>query len=397
MSSTRQLFLQHVAQTSDFPIALEIERAQGNYLFDANGKQYLDLISGISVASLGHSHPHIVEAIQKQAATNLHLMVYGEYVIGPQVKLATALSKHLPGHLSSVYFVNSGSEAIEGAMKLAKRYTGRTKIVSFKNSYHGSSQGALSLGGDENMRNAFRPLLPGMVRLDYNRVDQLHEIDTETAAVIIEPVQAEAGVMIPDKNYLQQVKQACEKAGALLIFDEIQTGYGRLGKLFALEYFDVSPDVLVLGKAFGGGMPLGAFVSSASIMQCLRNDPVLGHITTFGGHPVCCAASLAALEIITSSGLMQEVEKKSELFKSLLPAGGKIKAVRGAGLMLAVQLESFEAVQEVMRYCLEHGVIVDWFLYNSSAIRISAPLTITEEEIRRACEVLSKGIERLSV
>lgn len=392
MSSTRQLFLQHVAQTSDFPMSLEIQRAEGNYLYDIEGKKYLDLISGISVASLGHSHPQVVEAVKKQAETNMHLMVYGEYVIGPQVELATTLAQYLPPSLSSVYFVNSGSEAVEGAVKLAKRFTGGTEIVSFKNSYHGSSHGALSLGGDEDMRNAFRPLLPGMVRLDYNCPEQLTAIDKHTAAVIIEPVQAEAGVVVPQAGFLQQVRERCTQTGTLLIFDEIQTGYGRLGKLFALEKYGVIPDILVLGKAFGGGMPLGAFVSSIEIMTCLRNDPVLGHITTFGGHPVCCAASLAALRVITGGALMQEVEQKSTLFKQLLSGHSHVKEVRGEGLMLALQLASFEAVQQVIGRCLEKGVIVDWFLYNNSAVRISAPLTITEEEIRTACAVITGAL-----
>lgn len=393
MSSSRELFLKHLAQTSDFPLCLEIERAEGNYLCARDGKKYLDLISGISVSSLGHSHPEIVAAVQKQAATNMHLMVYGEYIISPQVELATLLCKYLPASLSSVYFVNSGTEATEGALKLAKRFTGRTNIVSFKHSYHGATHGSLSLGGSEEMRNAFRPLLPDITRIDYNNVEQLNAIDENTAAVIIEPIQAEAGVIVPEAGYLQKVRERCTKVGALMILDEIQTGYGRLGKLFAMEYFDVMPDIVLLAKGFGGGMPLGAFVSSEKIMGSLRNDPVLGHITTFGGHPVCCAASLAALKVLTSGELMQQVPEKSGLFKQLLSGSKKIKAIRGEGLMLALPLNDFDQVQKVITRCLEKGLIVDWFLYNNSSIRISAPLTITTAEIELACQVMLEAIE----
>lgn len=393
MSSIRQLFLKHLAQTSDFPMALEIERGEGNYLIDKNGKKYLDLISGISVSNLGHSNPIIVEAVKKQAETNMHVMVYGEYVIGPQVELATELAKYLPKNLSSVYFVNSGSEAIEGAMKLVKRFNGRTKLVSFHNSYHGSSHGALSLGGNESMRNAFRPLVPEIVRLNYNELESLNAIDNSTAAVFVEPVQAEAGVIFPENNFLGKLRERCNEVGALLVFDEIQTGYGRLGKLFALEYFNVIPDVLVLAKGFGGGMPLGAFIASEEIMSCLKNDPVLGHITTFGGHPVSCAASLAALKLIGETNLLEEVEAKGNLFKKLLSEIKGHNGVRGNGLMLAIQLNNFDQVQQVIAKCLEQGLIVDWFLYNDSSIRIAAPLTITELEIKHACSILKKSIE----
>jgi acetylornithine/N-succinyldiaminopimelate aminotransferase len=390
MSTTRQLFLKHIAQTSDFPMGLEIARGEGNYLIDVNGKKYLDLISGIAVSNLGHSNPAIVNAVIEQAKSNMHTMVYGEYVLGPQVNLATKLTSLLPSNLSAVYFVNSGSEAVEGALKLAKRYTGRSKIISFKNSYHGSTHGALSLGGDEEMRNAFRPLLPGMMRLDYNNIDQLNNIDASTAAVIIEPIQAEAGMILPTKGYLGKVRELCTEHKVLLIFDEIQTGFGRTGKLFAFEKYNVIPDVLLLGKAFGGGMPLGAFISSNEIMGTLRNDPVLGHITTFGGHPVSCAASLAALNILCETSLVKDVYEKGKLFTSLLNSNRKIKAVRGTGLMFAVQLKDFDEVQSVIKQCLERGIILDWFLYNNSSVRIAPPLTITEEEIRMVCVILNE-------
>jgi len=392
MSSTRQLFLQHVAQTSDFPMALEIERGEGNYLIDVHGKKYLDLISGIAVSNLGHSNPAIVHAVVEQAKTNMHTMVYGEYVLGPQVRLATKLTSLLPFNLSSVYFVNSGSEAVEGALKLVKRYTGKSKIISFNNSYHGSSHGALSLGGSEEMRNAFRPLLPEIMRIDYNNFDQLTNIDGSTAAVIMEPVQAEAGMILPAIKYVEKVRELCTKNNVLLIFDEIQTGFGRTGKLFAFEKFKVVPDVLLLGKAFGGGMPLGAFISSNEIMGTLKNDPVLGHITTFGGHPVSCAASLAALTILCETNLIREVDEKSKLFVKHLSTNKKIGEVRGEGLMLAIQLNDFEQVQSVIKKCLEKGIILDWFLYNNSSIRIAPPLTITEDEIRMVCGILNEII-----
>lgn len=392
MSSTRQLFLQHVAQTSDFPMALEIERGQGNYLIDVNGKKYLDLISGIAVSNLGHSNPAIVNAVIDQVKTNMHTMVYGEYVLGPQVRLASALANILPDSLSSVYFVNSGSEAVEGAIKLVKRFTGRSKIVSFNNSYHGSTQGALSLGGSEEMRNAFRPLIPDIARIDFNDEKQLACIDANTAAVIIEPIQAEAGVVLPNENFLKNVREQCTKHGALLIFDEIQTGFGRTGNIFAFQKFNVVPDILLLGKALGGGMPLGAFISSASIMGSLRNDPVLGHITTFGGHPVSCAASLAALDYLRNSDLIKSAEAKGKLFVQLLSGNKKIKAIRGTGLLMALQLNDFDQVQAVIKKGLEKGIITDWFLYNNSCIRIAPPLTITEEEIRMVCESLNEII-----
>ncbi|HLP10336.1 MAG TPA: aspartate aminotransferase family protein [Flavobacteriales bacterium] len=392
MSSNRELFLKHVAQTSDFPMALEITHGDEHFLFDVNGKKYLDLISGISVSNFGHANHSIVYAVKRQAENNMHAMVYGEYVLSPQVELAKRLAKHLPANLSSVFFVNSGSEAVEGAIKLVRRYTGRTKIISFNNSYHGATTGAMALGGGEEMRNSFRPIMPDIVRIDYNKPELLDCIDEHTAAVFMEPVQAEAGCIVPDKAYLEKVRDLCTQHGALLVFDEIQTGYGRCGKLYALHHFNVIPDVLLTAKAFGAGMPLGAFISSPQIMSCLKTNPVLGHITTFGGHPVSCAASIAGLTLLTETELVYRVKSKGKLFTDLLSANKKIKEVRGLGLLLAIQLNDFDHVQKVIHAALEKGIIVDWFLYNNSCVRIAPPLTITENEIKEACEKLNSII-----
>ncbi len=391
MSSQRELFFRHVAQTSDFPMALEISHGSGNYLVDVNGKKYIDFISGISVSNLGHNHPKIVAAIKNQVNKNLHTMVYGEYINAPQVQLASELAKHLPVNLNSVYFVNSGSEAVEGAMKLAKRFTGRKKIISFLHSYHGSTQGALSLGGNENMRNAFEPLLDGMIRMRYNCFEDLDNIDSTIAAVFVEPIQAEAGVILPEIGYLQKLRECCSRYNVLLIFDEIQTGYGRLGKLFAIDEFSIIPDVLLLAKGFGGGMPLGAFISSKEIMNSFTNNPVLGHISTFGGNPVCCAASLAMLREITQTNLLSELRNKSELIRSRINSNN-IMAIRNKGLMFAVQLKNFETVQRTIQTALNKGLIVDWFLYNNSAIRLAPPLTITEIEIEKAIQILNESL-----
>jgi len=387
MSTNRQLFFEHIALTSDFPLGLEISHAEGNYLVDANGKKYLDLISGISVSNLGHGNEKIKAAVIDQVNKNMHLMVYGEYIQSPQVKLAEKLTSLLPPSLNSVYFVNSGSEAVEGALKLAKRFTGRTEIISFKNAYHGSTHGALSIIGDEEYKNSFRPLLPDVRQIRFNVMDDLQQISEKTACVIIEPIQGEAGIRVADENYLKNLRKICSEKNVLLIFDEIQSGYGRTGKLFAFEHYGITPDILLLAKGMGGGMPLGAFISSEEIMSSLRNNPVLGHITTFGGHPVCCAASHAALDEIISSGLMNEIPAKEKLFRSML-VHKNIKEVRSKGLMIAVELESFEKVQEVMGGCIEKGVITDWFLFSNNSLRIAPPLTVTEEEIRFACGVL---------
>jgi acetylornithine/N-succinyldiaminopimelate aminotransferase len=387
----RSLFLQHVAQTSTAPLALEIVKAAGCVLSDVNGKTYIDLIGGISVANVGHRHPAVVQAIKEQLDEYLHVMVYGEFVQSPQVQYAKLLTEHLPSTLNSVYFTNSGAEAVEGAMKLAKRVTGRTEIIAFQNSYHGSTQGALSIIGDEYWRNAFRPLLPGVHHAQYNSEDVFQLITENTACVIAETVQAEAGIIAPEKGWLQQLRQRCTETGTVLILDEIQAGFGRTGKLWGFEHFDIIPDILLLGKALGGGMPLGAFIADRKLMSALTDNPVLGHITTFGGHPVCCAAGKAAMEVLFDEGMMTAVKEKENLFKSLL-VHNKIKSINSFGLWMAVEFESFEVCKKVIDHCIENGVLTDWFLFASNCLRISPPLTISEEEIRRSCQVILSAL-----
>jgi acetylornithine/succinyldiaminopimelate/putrescine aminotransferase len=382
--NNRQLFLNHVGQTSEAPLALEIVKAEGSKLFDITGKEYIDLIGGISVCNVGHRHPKVIEAIKKQLDDYLHIMVYGELVQSPQVEYATQLAQYLPASLNSVFFTASGSEATEGAMKLAKRCSGRTQIISFKNSYHGSTQGALSIMGDEYWRNAFRPLLPDTEQLNYNSFEDLENITERTACVIAETVQAEAGVLIPQNNWLKALREKCTATGTLLVLDEIQCGFGRNGTLWAFEQFGVVPDILLLGKALGGGMPLGAFIADKKIMDALSYNPVLGHINTFGGHPVCCAAGLAAFKVLLEEKLIDGVKTKSDLFISLL-RHPKIKAVRSCGLMLAVEFESFEINKKIIDALILAGVFTDWFLFASNCLRIVPPLVINEEEIRQAC------------
>lgn len=387
----RQLFLQHVAQTSASPLMLEIERASGMYLYSPDGKSYLDLIAGIGVSSLGHCPPPVVEAAKAQMDRYLHTLVYGEFVLAPQVKLASLLSEQLPAPLDSVYFVNSGTEATEGAMKLAKRYTGRAEIVACKKAYHGSTQGAASLMWPKDFTQAFHPLLPGIRHIEYNCEWCLQHITAQTAAVVVETVQGEWGVRKPLPGYLKQLRRRCTEVGALLIFDEIQAGYGRTGTLFAFEQYDVVPDILLLAKGMGGGMPIGAFVASRDVMLALSEKPILGHITTFGGHPVSCAAALATLETLLKEHYIGEVKAKEALFLELLqhPA---IVEVRSAGLWLAVELPSFGFVQRVIGHCLAQGLITDWFLFNDRSLRIAPPLIITAEQIQWACEVILDGI-----
>jgi acetylornithine/N-succinyldiaminopimelate aminotransferase len=391
--TNRQLFLQHVGQTSEAPLALEIVMAEGCKLYDVNGKEYIDLIGGISVCNIGHKHPKVVEAIKKQADDYLHIMVYGELVQSPQVQYATELTKHLPPTLNSVFFTASGSEATEGAMKLAKRFTHRTQILSFKNSYHGSTQGALSIMGDEYWRNAFRPLLPNTMQLNYNSFEDLENITTQTACVIAETVQAEAGVLTPQNNWLKALRKKCIETGTLLILDEIQCGFGRNGTLWAFEQFDVVPDVLLLGKALGGGMPLGAFVADKKIMDSLSHNPVLGHINTFGGHPVCCAAGLAAFNVLLDEKLINDVNRKGELFKSLLHHAA-IQKVNACGLMIAVYFDSFETNKKIIDALIIQGIFTDWFLFASNCLRIAPPLTISEVEIREACRKIINVIDK---
>jgi acetylornithine/succinyldiaminopimelate/putrescine aminotransferase len=392
MLSPRQLFLLNTAQTSPFPRLLEIERAEGMYLYDHTGKKFMDLVSGFAVSNIGHRHPRVVQAIKDQADKYLHLTVYGEYVQSPQVKLAEKLSSILPKPLSAVYFVNSGAEATEGAMKLAKRYTGKSELIACRNSYHGSTQGALSVMGNEYYKQAYRPLLPGIRFIEFNEVADLEHIGAETAAVIIETIQGEAGVHVPDLGYMTALRKRCDQTGTLLILDEIQTGFGRTGKLFGFENFNISPDILLLAKGMGGGMPIGAFISSHEIMSALKENPILGHITTFGGHPVSCAAGLANLEVILEENLINDVEIKESLFKKYLQHP-EIKEIRGKGLMLSIQLSSFEQVEYVSNYCSDKGIIIDWFLHCDTAMRIAPPLIISEEEIKIACTIVLEALD----
>jgi acetylornithine/N-succinyldiaminopimelate aminotransferase len=391
MENLRQFFFRHVAQTSPSPLSLEIKSASGIHLTDVNGKTYVDLISGISVSSLGHNNPKINEAIKKQMDAHQHLMVYGEFIQSSQVLLAKKLADLLPGNLSNVFFLNSGSEAVEGALKLAKRYTGRSEIISFDNAYHGSTHGALSVCGNEELKNSFRPLLPDIRILAFNSIKQLEQISNKTACVIIEPIQGEAGVRVANKDFLSALRKRCNETGTLLIYDEIQTGMGRSGKLFAFEHEQIVPDILLLGKAFGGGMPLSAFISSNEIMSSLTHNPVLGHITTFGGHPLSCAASLAALEVLTSGNLIEEALQKEKVFRKHLQHS-LIKEIRGKGLILSLQFQSEEMNRAVIDECIQRGVLVDWFLFAPDCMRICPPLIISEEEIIHSCSVIIESI-----
>jgi acetylornithine/N-succinyldiaminopimelate aminotransferase len=383
--TNRQLFLNHVGQTSDAPLCLNIVQAEGSKMWDADGKEYIDLIAGISVCNVGHRHPKVVQSIKDQADKYLHIMVYGELVENPQVEYAKALTDNLPAQLNSVFFTASGSEATEGAMKLAKRYTNRSQIISFKNSYHGSTQGALSVMGSEYWQQAFRPLLPDVLQLRYNNFEDLKNITERTACVIAETIQAEAGILKPSYGWLYSLRQRCNCTGTLLVLDEIQCGFGRNGTLWAFEQFNVVPDILLLGKAIGGGMPLGAFIADKKIMDSFTHNPVLGHINTFGGHPVSCAAGLAGLQVLLEDKLIDGVFEKEKLFRSLL-THSSIKNISSAGLMMAVEFDSFETNKKIIDTLIEQGVFTDWFLFCAHAFRICPPLNISEGEIRKACE-----------
>lgn len=387
MITNRQLFLHHLAQTTDFPLQIEIESAEGIYMYGPDGKKYTDLISGIGVSNLGHRHPAVVAAAKDQLDKYMHLMVYGEYVQTPQVKLAEALAKTLPNPLESVYLVNSGSEAVEGAIKLAKRYTGKPRIVSCVNAYHGSSNGSLSAGGNETFKRNYRPLLPGHYHIPFNDISAFDMIDDQTAAIIVETVQGEAGVRIADDGYFRALKSHCEKHGVLLILDEIQAGLGRTGSFWGFEQYGVVPDILVSAKGLGGGMPIGAFISSREIMGSLKENPILGHITTFGGHPVSAAAACATIEALLSSDLIAHVAQKAELFKQYLKHP-LIHAIRNKGLMMAVEFESFDILKSIIDRAIEKGVITDWFLFCDNSMRIAPPLIITEAQIKESCDVL---------
>ena len=392
--NNRQFFLQHLAQTSPKPIGLEVARAEGIYIHDTKGKAYIDLIAGFSVCNIGHSHPKVIAAIEHQIKQYMHVIVYGEFIQSPQVQYAKALLSLLPENLQSIYFTNSGAEAAEGAMKLAKRVTKRTRIIAFDGAYHGSTQGALSVMGDEYWRNAFRPLMPGVWHHDYNSEAFLNAINEKTACVIIEAVQAESGVNMPDKEWMQAIRKKCSALGALLIVDEIQTGFGRTGKMWGFEHSDIIPDIVLLGKALGGGMPLGAFVASKEHMQQLTNNPVLGHITTFGGHPVSCAAGIAALDVLREEQLIEQIEEKSKLFVEALHHE-KIKQVRSKGLLIAIELESNDLVLASIQGCLANNLFSDWFLFAPNCIRIAPPLTISLDEIRNACAAIKQVLSSL--
>jgi acetylornithine/N-succinyldiaminopimelate aminotransferase len=392
MAANRQLFLDHLGQTSQTPLMLEIDRAEGVFLYGPSGKKYLDLISGVSVSNTGHRHPKVVSAVKQQVDSYMHLMVYGEIIQSPQVKYAESLIKILPEKLESCFFVNSGSEAVEGALKLAKKFTGRSKIIYFRNSYHGSTHGALSVQGSELYKNAFRPLLPDVYQIEFNDFDAIEIIDSHTACVIAEPVMAEAGVVFPENDFLSTLKKRCNDVGALLIFDEAQTGFGRIGTMFATERFNVVPDILVLAKALGGGMPLGAFISSKEIMSVLSRNPQLGHITTFGGHPVCCAAGLASLEVIFEEDLVAECQRKS-LFLTKNLVHPAITDIRGEGLLLGVKLIDDASVNYAVSKAPDHDLIIDFFLFCRDRIRIAPPLTISDNELLLACTRLNELLD----
>lgn len=392
----REIFFNHLGQTSQQPMGLQIEKAEGVYLFDQNGNRYFDLVSGFSVSNIGHRNPVVIEAIHKQLEKYLYLNVYGEFIQSPQVRLAEKLCENLPPALSSIFLVNSGSEAIEGAMKLAKRYTGRTEIIAFKNAYHGSTQGSLSVLGDEELRNAFRPLLPDVRHIGFNNFGDLAYITEKTACVIIEPLQAEAGVILPKSDFLSQLRKRCNETGTQLVFDEVQTGFGRTGKLFCFENYGIHPDILVLAKAMGGGMPIGAFVSSKEIMNTLAFNPELGHITTFGGHPVSCAAALASLSFILENNLPERGEERGKMIEGRLKFHPFIKEIRRQGLMLGIEIIDSSFRTKLTQACLDEGIIIDWFLFSPNTFRIAPPLVITEAEVEEVTSRLLSVFDKMT-
>ena len=394
----RNQFLRHVAQTSPAPQLIEVARAEGVFFYTPEGKPYYDLVSGVSVNNVGHGNKAVVEAVQRQAADYMHIMVYGEMVERPQVEFARALAEALPEPLDSVYFLNSGAEAVEGALKLAKRYTHRTEMISMRQAYHGSTHGAMSMMGapeGEEWKNAFRPLLPDTKAIRFNCEEDLAQITERTACVLCEPVQGEAGVRPPKDGYLQALRKRCTDVGALLIFDEIQVGMGRTGEMFAMQKYGVTPDIVCLAKALGGGMPLGAFVSSQEIMSTLTHNPVLGHITTFGGHPICCAAGLAAMKFLQENKIVEDVERKGALYEELLKDHPAVKEIRRAGLLLAVELGESEKLYRIMDLFIERGILSDWFLFCDTAFRISAPLVISDEEIKDSVRIIRECLDIL--
>ena len=392
----RNDFIKHQGQTTPHPLAIEISHASGSYIYDSKGKKMLDFVAGVSANSLGHNHPKVNNAIKNQLNSYTHVMVYGEFIQKPQLNLCKALANTLPENLSSVYLVNSGTEATEGALKLAKRFTGKTEIIAAKNSYHGNTQGAMSVCGAEQQNRAFRPLIPGIKFIEFNNEIDLQKITSKTAGVILETIQGGAGFIEPKNNYLNKVKKRCDEVGALLILDEIQSGIGRTGKFWGFENYNVIPDIIIAGKGLGGGMPIGAFISSYKIMHCLKDAPKLGHITTFGGHPVIANAGLATVTEITSTNLIHETLRKEELIKNKFKNHPKVKEIRGRGLMLALLVESPEIASKIILNCLEKGLILFWLLFEGSAIRITPPLTISDEEINNGCEIILEELNTLS-
>lgn len=386
-------FLHYQAQTSPHPLALEVSHARGSYIYDTGGKAYLDFIAGVSANTLGHSHPKVVNAVKAQAETYMHVMVYGEFVQQPAVELTKLLAAHLPAPLETTYLVNSGTEAIEGALKLAKKVTGRSGIIAAKDAYHGNTQGSMSIMGREERRQAFRPLIPGSSFIRFNREEDLEKITQKTAAVVLETIQGGAGFILPENNYLRKVRKRCDETGALLILDEIQPGFGRTGKLFGFEHFGIVPDILVMGKGMGGGMPVGAFSASTSMMNALKDRPKLGHVTTFGGNPVIASACLATLREVTGTTLMKDSLEKEKLFRELL-VHPRIKAIRGKGLMLAIMTEDAALASHVILRSLEEGLLLFWLLFEPGAVRITPPLTISEEEIRKGCAIILKILDQ---
>ncbi|GCD77839.1 aspartate aminotransferase family protein [Thermaurantimonas aggregans] len=391
-ASVKSLFFKHLGQTTQFPVALHIAKAEGHYLIDSEGKKYLDLISGISVSNIGHCHPRVVEAVQKQVETYMHTMVYGEYIQNPQVELAHALHQATNPSLEMAYLVNSGAEAIEGTMKLAKRYTGRPEIIYCRHSYHGSTQGALSVMGGEEFKQAFRPLIPGCRMIEFNNFDDLKHITKKTAAVITEVVQSESGYVPADVAWLTEIRKRCDQTGALLVLDEIQTGFGRTGALFGFQKVGIVPDILVLAKGMGGGMPIGAFMAPRKLMMSLTENPILGHITTFGGHPVSAAAALATLQVVTENRLWENAFHIEKTFRSLL-RHPMIHNISGVGAMMAIELSDFDTVLKVIGICMKNGLLIDWFLFNNRSLRVSPPLTLTDNEMKRAAEILLHALD----
>ena len=390
----KQEFFKYQAQTTPFASGFEVEKAVGNYIYGKDGKAYLDFVAGVSANTLGHSHPKVINAIKEQADKYLHVMVYGEYAQEKPVALCELLAEATPKPLEVTYLVNSGAEAIDGALKLAKRYTGREEIISMKNSYHGNTHGALSVSGNEVHKREFRPLLPMVSFIEFNKEEEFSKITEKTACVIAETIQGAAGFLTPSQDYFKNLKKRCEEVGALLILDEIQPGFGRTGKLFSFEHYDMVPDILVMGKGMGGGVPVGAFMSSAEIMKSLQHSPKLGHITTFGGNPLIAASCYATLKEILDSGLMNEMEEKEKLFRALL-VHPKIKKINGRGLMLAVELGSPDYTLRVAKRCMEKGLIVFWQLYRNEFMRISPPLTLTEGDIEKGCKIILEALDEI--